>query len=262
MEVSVLISDAKTFKPIVGRITVLDGAGNAVLGPFPSSTTHFILLVDLQPDNIIKLEANGHESTSFEVADVVNGGEYDFALEPTSSNLLPIVGIAAAGLYFANRNKKRVGKLTTGDAVPWAAVGVGVLGFSLLRQLLEKLGIWDSADTKELNTDATDPGSPWNPNYWRNFTTYTYAITQSTGNSYAKEIYDAFGAFNDCEECAKAVFKRLRTKANVSFVVWCFSNLYGQDLLNFLRGGFWPQDRLSDADVNEINNYIKNLPNS
>jgi hypothetical protein len=89
---------------------------------------------------------------------------------------------------------------------------------------------------------------------------YTHAITEQTALSWCAEIEDAFGAFNDCEECAIGVFKRCYTQANASFLCWVFVNHYGEDMLTYLRGGWWPQDRLSDADVNQINQYISNLP--
>lgn len=184
-------------------------------------------------------------------------------LRPKTLNIVAVASVIAA-LLLLQQKKKKVGKLSMSDIGPIAMIGVGVLGFTFFKQLMEKLGIWDSKDNKELDEAAIDPNSAWSPTFWQNKPAneaWSYAITQSVANGYANEIYNAFGAFNDCEECAKAVIKRLRTKANLSFLAWCFSNVYGQDLLSFLRGGYWPQDRLSDADVNELNNYIKNLPN-
>lgn len=261
MTVSIFITDAKTGKPIVGNITVLDGQGNILLGPSPSSTTNYTDLQYLQPGQLIKVDAKGHEFMIMEVSGMVDGEIYEFSLNPTGNKVLPIAAAVAAALLLS-RKKKRVGAIEKKDIELIAIAGAGLIGFGFLRQLLEKLGIWDSKDTKDLNQTSTDPGSFWNPNYWRNFTSYSYAITQSTAAQWCKEIYDAFGAFNDCEECAITVFKRCRTKANASFLCYVFGLQYGQDLLTFLRGGWWPQDRLSDADVATINNYVKNLPDA
>jgi hypothetical protein len=77
-----------------------------------------------------------------------------------------------------------------------------------------------------------------------------------------QQILDSFGAFNDNEEQAIAVFHQLKTKANVSFLAEIFYRMTGQDLLTYLRGGIWPQDRLSDSDVNAINQFLSKLPNN
>lgn len=148
-------------------------------------------------------------------------------------------------------------KIDTGDILTLAAV---VVGFSLVSKVFQGLGIWDSPATKHLDAESSDPGSPWNPNYYRQFQNFTYAIDTKTAMQYASEMLDAFGPFNDCEECVISIFKRLRTKSNLSFLSDVFSQGYGQDLLSYLRGGTWPQDRLSDADVNFINDYINQLP--
>jgi hypothetical protein len=178
-------------------------------------------------------------------------------------NILQI-GILTAGLYALVQKKRRVGKLDSGEVMNWALIAVGVLGFSFVKQILESLGIWKSRDTKDLDNASTDPNSWWNPLWFTSKpldVSYTYAISRATADAYAREIYNAFGPVNDCEECAIAVFKRCKTKANASFISYAFNQLTGQDLLSFLRGGSWPQDRLSDSDVATINNYINSLPN-
>lgn len=171
-----------------------------------------------------------------------------------------------AGAVMVYRKKTgKVGKLSTGDIFPIMLIVGGAIGFGLIKDVLEFLGLWKSQDTKDLDAASTDSGNFWNPNYWMTIKpadkNWTYAIDSNTALSWAREIFDSFGAFNDCEECAIAVTKRCRTKANFSFLAYIFQQEYSQDLLTFLRGGWWPQDRLSDADVNTINQYISTLPN-
>jgi len=167
-------------------------------------------------------------------------------------------------LYYALSNKRKtVGALSVQSVLPFILIGGAVIGFNIIEKLLQALGIWKDKDTKQLDTAAGDPNSFWNPEYWKTKPAninYTRPITQSTAEGYAKEIYNAFGPFDDCEECAKGVFRRLPSQAAASFVSWAFNRIYGQDLLDFLRGGIWPKDRLSDTDVAEINTYVNALP--
>jgi hypothetical protein len=123
-------------------------------------------------------------------------------------------------------------------------------------------GIIDSQATTDLNNQSTNPQSFWNPTYYKNFSSYSYAIDTTTAQQYVQQILDSFGAFNDNEEQAIAVFHQLKTKANVSFLAEIFYRMTGQDLLTYLRGGIWPQDRLSDSDVNAINQFLSKLPNN
>lgn len=184
----------------------------------------------------------------------------------TENKNIPIWAIlaVAAAVIIYRKKRKKVGAFNMGDLLPIALILGGVLAFDVIKRILEALGLWDSKDTKELDDVSSDPSSAWNPNFWKqkpSNVAWTYAITTTQALQYAKEIYDSFGAFDDCEECAKGVFRQLRTKANVSFLADNFQQKYGKDLLDFLRGGLWPKDRLSDADVAEINRYIQQLPN-
>jgi hypothetical protein len=185
----------------------------------------------------------------------------DIILE--SSSPLWAIGLVIAAVLLYRKKTGKVGKLSTGDLLPIFLLVGGVLGFSLIKKILEGLGIWDSKDTKQLDADSGNPNSWWNPLYWQNKPAnveYTSPITEATARTYAKQIYDAFGIFNDNEEQVISVFRHLPSKAAGSFLAWVFAKQYNEDLLTFLRGGWWPQDRLSDADVNTINNYVNRLP--
>lgn len=173
------------------------------------------------------------------------------------------LAVLLAVLNYQKRTGK-VGKLSTADLFPIFLLVGGVIAFDIIRRILEAVGLWKDRDEKDLDNAATDPGSFWNPNYWRNVlpsgAAYTYAIDLPTATQWASEIYNAFGVFNDNEEQVFNVFRRCKTRANASYIAYAFGLKYGEDLLKFLRGGWWPQDRLSDADVNEITKFINKLP--
>lgn len=158
------------------------------------------------------------------------------------------------------KDKKKMGKIETSDVFPFLLIGGGIIAFSVVKKLLQGVGIWESGDTKALDQAEENPYSFWNPNFYKQYSTYTYAINLTQATEYANRIYDAFGIFNDCEECVKSVFGEMKTQSNVSYLSAVFNEIYQQDLLKFLRGGWWPQDRLSDADVSEINTMISKLP--
>jgi hypothetical protein len=143
-----------------------------------------------------------------------------------------------------------------------ALVGAGAIAlvyFGVLDPVLKFLGLKDKKETIELDKAAEDPGSPWNPNFWRK-NTPAMILTRAGAEARAKQIYEAFGLFDDYEEQAIAVFKALKYQTQLSFLADVFAQLYNQDMLTFLRGGNWPKDRLSDADVQDINAFILKLP--
>jgi len=139
------------------------------------------------------------------------------------------------------------------------ALGIGVLYFGLLNPLLHFLGVKTGADTVTLDQQASNPGSFWQPSFWRN-TTNPMLLTRASAEALAREIYNASGYWNDDEDKIKAIFKSLNFQTQVSFLADVFNQLYGADLLSWLRGGIWPQDRFSDADISEITKYLLKLP--
>src|SRR5574337_496543 len=153
------------------------------------------------------------------------------------------------------KKKKRVGKIETSEILPIILIGAALIGFNLIQKLLTSLGIWSSPETKNLDAIASSGANTnfWNPNYYLQFSSYPNGnVTTPQAIDYINQITSAFGIFNDCEECVTGVFRQMKTKSNVSFLAKVFYDQTGQDLLTYLRGGLWPQDRLSDQDVNTI----------
>lgn len=232
--------------------------------PYPITDGTFSAWTDLPDAALLTFKFNGYKDKKLKFIDVANNDGV-VTLESISNITIFALLAVLAAVHLYRQKTGKIGKLTTADLMPLFLLAGGVIGFVLLKQVLEKLGIWESADTKALDAVQDEPNSFWSPNYWQTIKpankNWTYAITESEAAEWLREIEDSFGMFNDCEECAIAVFKRCRTKANLSFLSWVFSKLGGGDLLTYLRGGWWPQDRLSDADVNIINQYISKLPN-
>lgn len=212
---------------------------------------------------ILQFRFNGYKNIDIPFKDAYNN-EGIVVLDKIHNVVPWILALVVLAVYTYRKQTGKMGALGTADLMPIFILVGGVVAFDLIKKVLENLGIWDSQDTKSLDNAATNPQSFWNPNYWQtvkpDYKPWTYAITEDTAMQWAKEIYNAVGWINDDEEAIIAVFKRCRTKANCSFLAWAFQKKYGQDLLTWLRGGIWPQDRLSDKDVNVINDYISKLP--
>jgi len=137
--------------------------------------------------------------------------------------------------------------------------GVGLLYFGLLNPLLKWLGLKDDQETTGLDDAAKDPSSFWTINFWKSVPG-AQILTRSSAENLARQLYDSFGWYNDDEEQAKATIKSLKYQTQLSYLSDIFYQIYSQDLLTFLRGGLYPFDRLSDADVYELNSFIKKLP--
>lgn len=139
------------------------------------------------------------------------------------------------------------------------AAAIGLVYFGVLDPLLKFLGVKQSADTAALDTAASNPQSMWSPTLWKN-TFNAKILTRAAAERLSRDIYDSFGMFNDCEECVISAFKQLSYRTQVSYLADIFYQLYGQDLISFIRGGNYPQDRLSDNDVQSINSFLQKLP--
>lgn len=176
-----------------------------------------------------------------------------------SNSVLPIAAGLGLLLLTSKKNKK-VGAITKENAMPLVYVGGAIVGYIVLRKLLIELHLIDSPETKVLDAASNDPTSFWNPNYYKQFTTFTYSINRAEAEQLVRQIEDSFGPVNDCEECAIAVFHTLKTKASVSYLSDVFYQQTSNDLLTYLRGGSWPEDRLSDTDVAGLQSFINNLP--
>lgn len=244
--------------PLVGQYWPVTADG-VDIGSSPSTTeADGSFAIELNPGEFLNVSVPGYKPAVFSGDDI-----YRSAGLLTVHKSFPVWAVAAvvgAVVLWRGRSGK-VGKLSTQDVIPIFYIVGGVIALSMVTKILQSLGIWDSRDTRDLDNAAQNPASFWNPGYWMNTQDYTYTIDMDTASQWAKEIYDSFGFFNDCEECVLAVFRRMRTKANASFLAYVFQQIYNMDLLSFLRGGMWPQDRLSDADVAVINNFVNKLPN-
>lgn len=163
--------------------------------------------------------------------------------------------------------KRKIGsvdQVMKDPVIKYAAIGLGAFvvlkALGAIDSLLEAVGVKDSQETKDLDNVSSNPTSYWSPLFYQQAPAGAWLLKSATAAEYADKIYDAFGAFNDDEDAVFAVFKSLRAQSQVSQLAHVFNQRHQADLLTFLRGGNWPQDRMSDTDVAALNSYIKSLP--
>ena len=139
-------------------------------------------------------------------------------------------------------------------------IGGGLIAFTAVRKLLIAGGVIPGPGGRSVQTLQIDPGSYFKPPYYKR--TGGLLITRATAESYAKQIHDAFGLFQDDFNSIMAVFSKIKTKAGISFLADVFQQKYKQDLLTFLTngGGILPWDGLSDSQFKTLLDFTNRLP--
>lgn len=206
----------------------------------------------------VLFSAPGFKSYGTTVNELASGASNIHLEKGAGSNTVLVLGGAALlGLALASK-KKRIGATDRTDYTPIVLIAGGVLVVGLVSKILDKLGLGGDPTVPH----QSDPNSPFKPAYWRQFKTFTYAITTSQAKAYAETIHDAFGLFQDDFNAVMSVFSQMRTKANVSYLADIFSQEYQEDLLSFLTdgGGILPWDGLSKEHLQTILAYVNNLP--
>jgi hypothetical protein len=149
-----------------------------------------------------------------------------------------------------------------GDYMPYILIGGGAIAyFGIVKPVLQKLGILNDAADNLVNNTLSQSGNqnPFDPNFYKSKGA-CLILRNSDADNYANIIYNAFGGFNDDEDAATGVFRVLKTQTQCSYLAERFQYLFNQDLLTFLKGGWWPQDRMSNTELANIISIVKGKP--
>lgn len=139
--------------------------------------------------------------------------------------------------------------------------GLFVAGYFIIKPILEKLGIKESAEEKETKEKLKEQEVKFN--IWGGLPTMIRAagkkktikvLTVAGADSYATQINKAFSVFGDDEEQIFGVFRNLRYKTQVGSLVTAYFKLFKKDLLSELKS------RLSESEFNTIVNIIETKP--
>lgn len=139
--------------------------------------------------------------------------------------------------------------------------GLFVAGYFVIKPILEKLGIKESAEDREVKQKLKEQEVKLN--IWGGLPSMVKAagnkktlkvLTAAGADSYAKQINKSFGVFGDDEEQIYGVFRNLRFKTQVGSLVTAYFKLFKKDLLTDLKS------RLSESEFATIVNIIETKP--
>lgn len=139
--------------------------------------------------------------------------------------------------------------------------GLLVGGYFVVRAILQKLNIVDNPEEKAAKVKAVKDLKEQERvlNIWAGTVNLAKTLpknkkaqilTKAGAESYAKQINNAFGVFNDDEEKVFAVFRNIRFQTQVASLVDAYNRLYRKDLLNELRA------KLSETEFNTVTDII------
>jgi hypothetical protein len=129
----------------------------------------------------------------------------------------------------------------------------------LLKPVLDTLGITKSDEEILIEKEIIKIDSPWNPRYYLQFGSKPVTlIKENLIDNLLTTIWNSAGWTYDDFDAVLGVFKRLNTKTQVSQLVDRFNKKYKKDLLVWLKGDYWPSDRFSNEQVNQLINLVKN----
>lgn len=141
------------------------------------------------------------------------------------------------------------------------ALGLGVYYLvNKLGGLVPSLGAETPAEDIRVSQEVNNPGSPFTASFYKNRPGTALLLTDAAARTAANKIWQSANPVYDDFPRVVGVFKALKTQAQVSQVVEKFRQVYGQDLLSWMRGGYWPTDRYSAEQVNQIIDLVKRLP--
>lgn len=167
----------------------------------------------------------------------------------------------AAAIRVAQNNTK---VLIIGGVVTIAGVWIGVAVFNAKRRKRDQKAI---AFFSELQRDiAPDTvglveSNAFDIRYWENIGKKIkkpmYMLTVASAKSYAKDIRDSWGVFDDDENKIKSVFRALKDQVQVSQVAYQYYYDPKGDKINLIDD---LKGRLSKEEVGEVLEIVKKLP--
>jgi len=154
---------------------------------------------------------------------------------------------------------KKLAESKTTKYVIIGAIGVVALSivyFGILNPLLKWIGIKDDDidKTAQKLLDIAKTQEMWKPTYYNGRENQISFQNKGTESSnIAKNIYNSFSWTGDNETKINAMLGLIKTKADLSYVVWQYNNKYKKDLLTELF------DRLSSQEFVIAMGKVSNL---
>lgn len=140
--------------------------------------------------------------------------------------------------------------------------------------LMVKLGLKKGKTDRAIEQENSDNNSAFNANFWRSF--YYSSGTAQNGRkpltttlfnrmkALAKTVYNCFSALGDNEAAFFSALKTCQTQADVSLLSQMLLTEYKVNLLELMKNGrgSLPNAGLSDSELQQAIDYVRNLPKS
>ena len=148
-------------------------------------------------------------------------------------------------------------------------IGLGVLAiayFGVIKPVTNKLGLTESDKARRVREaiEEANNNQGWDPRFYKTIKKSQRILAATSAKHYASQIHAAWGSFDDDEQKIYAVFRALKSQAQLSQVVEMYGSLYKQDLLtrlkspwSYFKGG---SDGLSDKEFSVIADMVQKLP--
>lgn len=153
------------------------------------------------------------------------------------------------------------------DTILLGGAALAIVYFGIIRPITNKLGLTQSEKDKieENRIEEANNNQGWNPNFWQTVPNNRYPkvtrFKDSYAEQYAKDIYNAFGFFNDDEDKIYTVFRAMRSQVHLSQVVYYFNKNYKMDLLRRLQTPwYYMKDGLDPKEFAIVASMVNKLP--
>lgn len=150
-------------------------------------------------------------------------------------------------------------KILESKAFWYVAIGIGAV--IIIKAAGKKIGIFENKTATEKKADAEfkkkidqikDDQSIWTVDFWKNYP--TKQLPDSYAKSYANNIDDAFGFFDDDEAKIFGTFRSIKYQTNVSQIADAYNILFKRNLHADLI------DYLSENEMNELYGIVAQKP--
>jgi hypothetical protein len=178
-----------------------------------------------------------------------------------------MIGIATAGQLIPEKQRGIISIIITLVIIAIVIFVVAKVSGGLT-SLFEMLGLKRDKEEEKLdrdvndrNEEASDPGNPWNPQFYKNAQAQGKAITlirRADAERLAKQIWDSVGVFSDTPPQAVSAIKQVPTQAALSFLSEVFNLQYDRDLWNWLYFKFDTDDQ--KKALTDMAHYVERLP--
>lgn len=120
----------------------------------------------------------------------------------------------------------------------------------------------------QANQDSYKNNAGWNPNYWKQYQGQAMILTQAAAQQFAQQLHGNFSwdiyIVNSANiDQVMSILSNIKTKTQMSFLVYTYNQLYGEDLFSIMNRYLFGNSILSsDNLMNRVVSYVDKLPDA